>query len=190
MAHSNLPPLILASASPRRQQLLEQAGFTFSVKKTDVEEDFPDDLPVDEVAEHLAVRKAHSFTGLAGNEIVIAADTTVVLGKEILNKPFDRDDAIRMLQRLSGNTHTVITGVCLRSKDKSVSFSDKTLVVFKPLTLQEIEYYVDHYNPYDKAGAYGIQDWIGMIAITRLEGSYFNVVGLPVNRVYEFLMNW
>lgn len=183
-------PIILASSSPRRQYLLKEAGFTFNVEKPDVDEDFPSDMPVENIAIFLARKKAEYFRNRIANEIVITADTTVVLQSKILNKPADRSEAISMLQTLSGNVHTVITGVCILSKEREVSFDDRTLVTFKTLSDKEIEFYVDHYHPYDKAGAYGAQDWIGMVAVTRVEGSYFNVMGLPVHRVYEHLHSW
>lgn len=182
--------IVLLSGSPRRQQILREAGFTFDVQKTDVSEDFPSSLPVKEVAEYLARKKADFIKSRLGSEIAIAADTTVVLGNEILNKPADRDDAMKMLEKLSGKTHTVITGVCIVSSEKEISFSDHTQVSFRSLTHEEISWYIDHFKPYDKAGAYGVQEWIGMVAIDRIVGSYFNVVGLPVHRVYEELVNW
>ncbi|RAV97838.1 Maf family nucleotide pyrophosphatase [Pseudochryseolinea flava] len=183
-------PLILASSSPRRQYLMKEAGFTFTVEKPDVEEDFPDTLPVDQVAKFLAAKKAEYFRPKIQNEIIVTADTVVVLGKTILNKPFDRSEAIKMLSSLSGKTHLVITGVCIVSKEKEESFDDTTEVTFKTLTQAEIEFYVDNYKPYDKAGAYGAQDWIGMVAIEKITGSYFNVMGLPIHRVHQHLVSW
>lgn len=187
---NNKRAIILASSSPRRQYLMKEAGFDFTVKKPDVEEDFPADMPASDVAVFLARKKAGYFAGSINDEIVVTADTVVVLGDRILNKPADRDEAISMLQSLSGNTHTVITGVCIQSKEKERSFQDHTEVRFKRLSNDEIAFYVDHYKPYDKAGAYGAQDWIGMVAIERIEGSYFNVMGLPIHRVYTELVNW
>ena len=169
---------------------MKEAGFTFVVEKPDVEEDFPSELPVDQVAKYLAVKKAEFFRPRIQDEIIVTADTVVVLEKMILNKPADRLEAIRMLSSLSGKTHLVITGVCIVSKEKEESFDDTTEVTFKSLSQQEIEFYVDHYKPYDKAGAYGAQDWIGMVAIEKITGSYFNVMGLPIHRVHQHLMNW
>lgn len=183
-------PLILASSSPRRQYLMKEAGFKFSIEKPDVEEDFPSTLPVDQVAKYLAAKKAAYFRPKIHDEIIVTADTVVILGDSILNKPSDRNEAIDMLSRLSGKTHLVITGVCIVSKEKEETFDDTTEVTFKMLSREEIEFYVDHYKPYDKAGAYGAQDWIGMVAIEKITGSYFNVMGLPIHRVHQHLMNW
>jgi septum formation protein len=183
-------PLIVASSSPRRQYLMKEAGFTFTVEKPDVDESFPEDLPVDQVAKYLAEKKAEYFRLTMKDEVVITADTVVIFQNKILNKPLDRIEAIGMLSELSGNTHTVMTGVCILSKEKEISFDDLTEVTFQSLTLQEIEFYVDHYKPYDKAGAYGAQDWIGMVAIQKIVGSYFNVMGLPIHKVYQHLIGW
>lgn len=183
-------PLILASSSPRRQYLMKEAGFTFTVEKPDVEEDFPAEMPVDQVARYLASKKAEFFRPQIHNEIIVTADTVVILGTKIMNKPQDRAEAIAMLSELSGKTHLVMTGVCILSKEKEESFDDTTEVTFQSLTRNEIEYYVDHYKPIDKAGAYGAQDWIGMVAIQKITGSYFNVMGLPIHKVYQHLKNW
>jgi septum formation protein len=183
-------PLILASSSPRRQYLMKEAGFSFSVEKPDVEETFPAEMPVEQVARYLASKKAEYFRPGIHEEIIITADTVVILGKTILNKPADRTEACQMLSSLSGKTHLVMTGVCIVSKEKEESFDDTTEVTFQALSQKEIEFYVDNYRPYDKAGAYGAQDWIGMIAIQKITGSYFNVMGLPIHKVYEHLKNW
>lgn len=183
-------PLILASSSPRRQYLMKEAGFDFTVEKPDVDEIFPLDLPADQVAKYLAEKKAEVFRLAMKDEIVVAADTIVLLENKILNKPADRSEALSMLSDLSGNSHKVITGVCILSKEKETSFDDTTEVTFQKLTKQEIEFYVDHYKPYDKAGAYGAQDWIGMVAIQKIVGSYFNVMGLPIHKVYQHLISW
>jgi septum formation protein len=183
-------PIILASSSPRRQYLMKESGFIFTVEKPEVDETFPPELPVDQVAKYLAAKKAEYFRPRIHDEIIITADTVVVLGNQILNKPDDREDACRMLAMLSGKTHLVITGVCIISKEKEETFDDTTEVKFKQLTRAEIEFYVDKYEPYDKAGAYGAQDWIGMVAIEKITGSYFNVMGLPVHQVYQHLQNW
>jgi septum formation protein len=183
-------PLILASSSPRRQYLMKEAGFNFTVEKPDVDESFPAELPSEQVAKYLAEKKAEYFRLTMKNEIVLTADTIVVLEDKILNKPSDRIEAISMLGELSGNTHRVITGVCIMSVEREESFDDTTEVTFQKLTQQEIEYYVDNYKPYDKAGAYGAQDWIGMVAIQKIVGSYFNVMGLPIHKVYQHLISW
>lgn len=183
-------PLILGSSSPRRQFLMTEAGFTFTVEKPDVDEGFPDNMPVEQVAKFLAEKKGEIFRLKMRDEIVVTADTVVILKNKILNKPADRAEAIAMLSQLSGNTHLVMTGVCIISKEREESFDDTTLVRFKKLSMQEIEFYVDHYKPFDKAGAYGAQDWIGMVAIEKIEGSYFNVMGLPIHRVHQHLENW
>jgi septum formation protein len=182
--------LILASTSPRRQFLLREAGFEFTVESPVADEHFPPELPVHEVARYLAIKKAEYFRTRIRDEIVLTADTVVILNQEILNKPQSRQEAIAMLSRLSGHTHTVTTGVCILSAKKEISFDDSTQVTFANLSREEIEYYVDTFKPYDKAGAYGAQDFIGMIGIERIEGSYFNVMGLPVHKVYRILKSW
>ena len=183
-------PLVLASSSPRRQYLMKEAGFQFTVEKPDVEESFPTTLPVDQVAKYLAEKKAEYFRLTMKDEIVLTADTVVILEDRIINKPQDRNEAIDMLSALSGNKHLVMTGVCILSKEKEECFDDTTEVFFQNLQRKEIEYYVDTYKPYDKAGAYGAQDWIGMVAIQKIIGSYFNVMGLPVHKVYQHLTTW
>ena len=183
-------PLILGSSSPRRQFLMREAGFTFTVEKTDTDESFPQELPVDQVAKYLAVKKAEFFRTEIKDQVVVTADTVVIINNYILNKPQDRNEAIGMLNVLSGNTHRVMTGVCILSAEKEESFDDITEVTFKTLTQEEIEFYVDTYKPFDKAGAYGAQDWIGMVAIERITGSYFNVMGLPIHKVYQHLSSW
>lgn len=180
-------PLVLASSSPRRQYLLKEAGFEFTIEKPDVDEIFPDDLPAEQVARYLAALKGEFFRPSLRDQVVVTADTVVILQGRILNKPADRSEAIEMLSLLSGATHVVMTGVCILSKEKEVIFDDTTRVSFQDLTSDEVEYYVDHFKPYDKAGAYGAQDWIGMVAIRTIEGSYFNVMGLPVDKVYHQL---
>lgn len=183
-------PLVLASSSPRRQFLMKEAGFTFTIEKPDVEESFPESLPVDQVAKFLASKKAEFFRPNIHNEVIVTADTVVILGDRIMNKPLNREEAVEMLSALSGRTHTVVTGVCILSKEKELAFDDTTQVTFQSLTRDEIFFYVDNYKPFDKAGAYGAQDWIGMVAIERINGSYFTVMGLPIHRVYQELKNW
>ncbi|RPD45811.1 septum formation protein Maf [Hymenobacter sediminis] len=183
------PRLVLASNSPRRRQLLLDMGLAYEVRLREVDESFPPQLVRAEVAEYLAAHKAAAYApDLAPDELVITADTIVCLDDAVLNKPADAAEAVQMLQRLQGRAHEVYTGVCLLHGDgRRVVFSDQTRVYFRPLSLAEIEHYVATYSPLDKAGAYGAQDWIGMVAVTRLEGSYFNVMGLPVHRVWEEL---
>lgn len=165
--------------------ILTEAGFDFDVKIINVEEIFPDNMKAMEVARFIAEKKAKQVPFLKNNEILMTADTTVVLNDIILGKPEDRDDAFTMLGSLSGKMHAVVSGVCIKNNKNVVSFSDTTYVWFKPLSDEEIEYYVDEFQPYDKAGAYGIQDWIGMIGVTKIEGSYFNVMGLPIHKIYD-----
>jgi septum formation protein len=180
--------LVLASKSPRRKELLSQLGLYFDVETIDTNESFPPTMPVAEVAHYLAVKKAVPFQQRIGeNDLVITADTIVAIENDILGKPTSYNEAVEMLRKLSGKTHVVFTGVCLTSMHKSTSFTSATQVHFKKLTSREIDYYITHYHPYDKAGAYGIQEWIGYIAVEKIEGSYFNVMGLPVQHLYEEL---
>lgn len=185
--------LLLASKSPRRQYLLKELGLDFEVRTKEVDESFPDNLKAQEIPLYLCEKKANAFDEeLKDNTIVITADTIVWLPQtnEVLNKPEDFDDAVRMLQLLSGKMHEVYTGVCLKSKSKTKSFYALTKVYFKPLTLQEIEFYITNYQPFDKAGSYGAQDWIGLVAVEKIEGTYFNVMGLPVKELYEELLKF
>lgn len=183
----NKRKLILASASPRRQFLLKEIGLEFTIDPPHIDESFPKEMPIENIPSYLAEKKAKALLPKITNEIILASDTVVILGDQVLNKPADRKEAIQMLSDLSGKTHTVITAVCLLSKEKSDCFEDRTDVTFKKLTQEEIEFYVDNYKPYDKAGAYGAQDWIGMVAIEKIVGSYFTVMGLPIHKVYEQL---
>lgn len=183
--------IILASKSPRRQQLLSDLGLEFSVRSMDIPEEFPENLGMTEVPVYLAELKAEAFRPLLkNNQLVITADTIVWLDGNVMNKPTDYADGFRMLRNLSGKKHQVITGVCLFTNEKKVSFYALTDVWFKELSDEEIHYYLEHYQPYDKAGAYGIQEWIGYIGIYRIEGSFFNVMGLPVQSVYEHLKSF
>jgi len=182
---------ILASGSPRRQQILADLGLPFMVKTYDVPEIFPEGLQMTEIPVFLAREKARPFEGeLLPGDLLITADTIVWLEGEVLGKPADQAAARQMLQKLSGKQHQVVTGVCLKSCEKETTFFAVTNVDFKPLTDAEIDYYIDHFNPVDKAGAYGIQEWIGYIGITHVEGSYFNVVGLPVQKLYAEILNF
>ncbi len=182
--------LILASKSPRRKELLKAAGFTFEIKVIETDESFPQDLPVQEVAQYVAQKKANAFARKINDEIIITADTMVISENQALGKPKNAAEAKLMLQNLSGKSHQVITGVCIFSREKEVSFDKTTAVLFKTLTDTEIDYYINHFQPFDKAGAYGIQEWIGMIGIEKITGSYYNVMGLPTHRVYEVLMEF
>ena len=180
--------VILASKSPRRKQLLSGLGIQFKVDSKEVEEIFPDDMAILEVPEYLARLKAEPFINEVGDEtLVITSDTIVTIDNEILGKPHDHNDAVNMLETLSGRTHTVATGVFLYNKKRQVSFTATTDVTFKNLTTDEIDYYIANFNPYDKAGGYGIQEWFGYVAVEKINGSYFNVMGLPVHKLYEEL---
>lgn len=180
--------IILASQSPRRQQLLKDLGLSFEVKKADVDEEFPPRLRREEIPVFLSEKKSDAMTGLLSDgQLLVTADTIVWVDNQVLNKPADHEDAVRMLKILSGKMHEVITGVTLRTAEKKHSFYVVTDVTFKELSDEEIEYYVKNYKPFDKAGAYGVQEWIGYIGIDSIHGSYYNVMGLPVKELYEEL---
>ena len=181
--------IILASASPRRKELLGGLGVEFTIDtKNSFEEIAPEGLPYSQYPEYMAKGKSHGFhRDLLPDEILVTADTMVLCSDEIMGKPTDRADAIRMVQKLQNNRHSVLTGVCIRSLEKEVCFTASTDVFFDELSQEEIEYYVDTYRPFDKAGAYGVQEWVGYAGIKRIEGSYFNVVGLPVQMLYQKL---
>jgi len=183
--------LILASKSPRRQDLLKGLGFDFEIRTKEVEEIYPPNLKREEVALFLSELKSKAFNGEVNkNEILITSDTIVCLRDEVLGKPKGEQGAIEMLQKLQGNKHEVITAVTLMSQEKTISFYSETKVYFKPLSLDEITYYVTNFKPLDKAGSYGIQEWIGYIGIEKIEGSYFNVMGFPVHQIYEELLRF
>lgn len=180
--------IILASKSPRRSQLLKEAGFNFEIRTREVAETFPSEMPILEVAAFLAQKKARAAQDfISGSEIVLAADSIVVLNDQIYGKPKDLSDSVRMLKALSGNVHLVVTGVCLLSAEKEVVFSGKSLVHFARLSEEEINYYVQNYETLDKAGGYAIQEWLGLCCIEKIEGSYSNIMGLPMQLVYENL---
>lgn len=180
--------LILGSKSPRRSELLSLLGYEFSLRSKDTDESFPEELSSELVAEYVAQKKADDLkTDLLDDEVIVCADTTVIIDDKILGKPSNRDEAIEMLELLSGREHKVITGVVITSLEKEISFSVATSVFFHPLSADEIRMYVDLYKPFDKAGSYGIQEWIGYAAIQRINGSYNNVVGLPTHEVYQAL---
>lgn len=187
-----LPPVILGSKSPRRQELLAQMGIDFVVAHRDVDESYPGDLPPESVAIYIAEKKMQAFTAEREESLVITADTVVIAAGEILGKPKDRTDAQRMLKLISGTpqkpmTHTVMTGISLAYKTFECSFVDTTVVYFNEIKPEEADYYIDTFEPYDKAGAYGIQEWIGLNKLIYIEGSYSNVVGLPTRMLYDYL---
>ena len=184
--------LILASQSPRRKMLLGGLDLEFEVLvKDDIDENYPEDLDMNEIPEFLARKKSDHYIDLLDERtIVITADTIVWLGKEVVGKPVDKDDAKKIINRLSGNTHIVMTGVCLRSAKETRIFHSVSHVHFRDLSQAEINYYIEKYKPFDKAGAYGIQEWIGYIGIEKIEGSFFNVMGLPVQMLYQELLEF
>ena len=182
--------IILASGSPRRKQLLEWAEIPFEIVVRETDETFPEGLKVEEVAIHIARQKATAIRSMVNNDsVILAADTIVVLNDRIIGKPKSREDAINILSDLSGHQHRVITGVVIVSDEKETSFSDSTDVRFHELNPEQIRFYVDKYKPYDKAGAYAIQEWIGVVGIQSVRGDFYNVMGLPVSRVVRELKN-
>lgn len=182
--------IILASKSPRRLQLLKQMGFNVEVSDLNIEESFPENICFDKIAEYLAIKKAQGYNfSIKKNEILLTADTMVFIEGESIGKPKDKEEAISFLQHLSNKEHKVITGCCLKTQELTSSFSVCTNVFFIELTQQEIEYYIDKYHPYDKAGAYGIQEWIGSIGIEKIEGCFYNVMGLPTTQLFQEIKN-
>ncbi|MDX2301233.1 MAG: Maf family nucleotide pyrophosphatase [Microscillaceae bacterium] len=178
--------LILASKSPRRQQLLESAGFSFEIRTKDIFEEYPPHIPLTEVPLYLARLKAEAFVQeLLEGDLLITSDTVVIQNQEIIGKPLHLNDAKKILNNLSGQMHEVWSGVCLRTVDKEVGFSEQTFVYFQELSEAEIDHYLYTNPPLDKAGAYGIQDWIGLIGVRKIEGCFYNVMGLPVSRLYQ-----
>lgn len=184
----NTKTIILASQSPRRQDLLSDLGITFKVITKPIEEDFPSEMNPHLIAEYLANKKSLAFHP-KGEEIIITADTVVIHNNKVLNKPKNKEEAKEMLSNLSSSTHEVVTGVCIHQENNQFSFSELTKVEFKTLSEWEIDYYINNYNPSDKAGAYGIQDWIGKIGIKSIDGCYYNVMGLPLQTLYSYLIN-
>ncbi len=183
--------IILASGSPRRSFLLSENNIPYSVNPSNIDEIVPDNIPIKTAPEYLAVEKAHACNQeCANNELILAADTSVFLGNEILNKPINHQEAVEMISKLSQTTHEVITGFCLKNKEKQFSQSVRSIVEFDSISEEEIEYYVTTFKPFDKAGAYGIQDWIGWCKINRIEGSYSNILGLPMREVYMALRDF
>lgn len=186
-------PLVLASNSPRRKEIMHNAGYEFTVKVIPTDESFSEEMPVEEVPVFLARTKAECFRESVQDEIILCADTVVIIEQEnikkskILNKPADAAEAKEMLRMLSGRVHRVITGVCVMTADETIGLADTSYVHFKELSDWEIDYYIERCKPFDKAGAYGVQDFIGMIGIPKIEGSFYTVMGLPIHRVYEVL---
>lgn len=180
--------LILASGSPRRQQFFKELDLDFSIKLKPVDEIFPENLKGSAITDYLARLKASVFTDLNQEDILVTSDTIVWFQQQALNKPENQEEAFEMISSLSGNTHKVITSVAFTTTQQQVVINDTTRVTFKDLSHEEINYYITNFQPYDKAGGYGIQEWFGYIAVTRLEGSYFNVMGMPLHKVYETLM--
>ncbi|MBK7214590.1 MAG: septum formation protein Maf [Bacteroidales bacterium] len=180
---------LLGSKSPRRQQLLKSVGLPFEIVQMEVEENYPDSLQGADIALYLCELKAEAFDmeEYPDNSVLITADTIVWLENECIGKPKDREDAIQMLSKLSGKEHTVYTGICLRTKSKKRVFSAETQVKFKTLSPDEIRYYIEHHRPFDKAGSYGIQDWIGYTSVIGIKGCYYNVMGFPVQKFWEEL---
>lgn len=187
MSSDKATSIILASKSPRRQEILTQMGITFVVKVQDVEESFPPHLSPEEVAVYISEKKAKAFMSELGDELLISSDTIVCLGNEIIGKPKDTDDAFQILSKLSGKMHKVITAVSFLQNKQIDSFFDTTEVYFRELSSAEIHYYIKNYQPFDKAGAYGIQEWIGYVGIEKIIGSYTNVMGLPSELLYKKL---
>ena len=188
LEHLDRYTVVLASKSPRRQELLKGMGVRFVTITKETPEDFPE-MPLEKVPEYLSRQKSLAFSDeeLPDNYLLITADTVVIAENEILGKPVDRNDALRMMHLLSGKSHHVVTGVTVRSKERMETFSATSKVTFAPLDQEEMEYYVDQYKPFDKAGAYGIQEWIGYVGISGLEGSFYNVMGLPTRKLYQTL---
>ena len=183
--------LILASGSPRRQELLKSLGVPFEIRIKEIDEVYPKHLKKSEISDYLAQLKSNAFVEeLNPRDLLITSDTIVWYHNMALGKPKSKDDAFQMLQKLSGKTHEVITSVCIKSLQKEDIFNCITKVTFKELSSEEIQFYIDNYNPMDKAGAYGIQDWIGQIGITKIEGSYFNVMGFPIHKIYSQLLKF
>ena len=183
--------IILASQSPRRFELMKMAGLQFEVRTKNVEENHPEGVGVYDIPVSLAKKKAKALLPeITDSGVIVGADTVVILNGKIYEKPVDEQHAIAMLGELSGQMHEVVTGVCIVSKEKEIAFSETTRVFFNTLSKAQIEYYVKHYRPFDKAGSYACQEWIGAVAINRFEGDYFNVVGLPINRVYRELLQF
>lgn len=181
--------LIVASNSARRQQLMKEAGYTFDVKVLDVAEQIPDQMQVDKIAQYLAEVKNKAYRADIEDNIILTADTVVICDNAVLGKPVDENEAHEMLKTLSGRSHQVVTGVCISSNDKVTSLSDSTTVEFSELSVEMIQYYIKNYQPFDKAGSYGIQEWLGLLGIKSINGSFYNVMGLPMEKIFHVLKN-
>lgn len=182
--------LVLGSASPRRKEMLSQMGFEFEIRVSNAKETYNPENSPEQIVKQLALQKSKDIPLLSQNELLITADTIVVLNQEILGKPKDYTEAFQMIQKLSDNEHQVFTGVCLRTEQKIITDFAVTSVLFKPIAVDEIDYYIMNYQPYDKAGAYGIQEWMGFHKIQEIKGSYFNVVGLPCTLISEMMKSF
>ncbi|MGV0752811.1 Maf family nucleotide pyrophosphatase [Empedobacter brevis] len=183
--------IILASQSPRRKELLAGLGLQFSTVSLDIDESFDrDQFKKEQITAYLSAKKAKAYSAIQSNDLIITSDTTVWLDDESLEKASNREEAYEMIKKLSGKTHSVYTSVTIRSIEKEVTFSDETQVTFAELSDEEIYFYIDHYKPFDKAGAYGVQEWIGYIGVDNMNGSYFNVMGLPTHKLYKELMKF
>ncbi len=192
LSHLNHYNIILASKSPRRRELLSELRLKFKIMTIGgIDETYPEDLPPMTVPQYLANKKADAYMAHIGShDLIITADTLVILGERIMGKPANADEAVEMLLALSGKTHYVVSGVCIASHDKRVTFSTTTKVKFAEISAEEARYYVDTFLPLDKAGAYGIQEWIGCVAVEKIDGSFYNVMGLPVHQLYKELKNF
>ena len=179
--------ILLGSKSPRRKELLKKMDLKFKVVEVESDESYPEILPASEIPEYLSLKKSLNYNNLKKNELLVTADTIVVIKGVVLGKPKNKTEAKKMLKWLSGRKHRVITGVCLRTKNDILTFSDMSEVYFKKLTLKEISYYVDNYRPFDKAGGYGVQDWIGLVGIEKIKGSFYNIMGLPTEKLMTYL---
>jgi len=186
---NSTPRLLLASNSPRRRQLLSDAGYSFDVEVIPVVEDYPVGIELNQIAKYLAVKKNKAYREKFTNYLIVTADTTVICDKQLLEKAGNSEEAIEMLLKLSGRTHIVTTGVCLFYHEKEYAFDVDSQVTFAPLALAEIQHYVSLFHPFDKAGAYGIQEWIGLIGVKEIHGSFYNIMGLPIHELYQALKN-
>lgn len=184
------PEILLASKSPRRHQLLRDSGFQFTYVDIDAEESFPEHMQKNEVCEYLAAHKASHFNGVIGDKVLVTADTIVVLKNEVINKPENENHAFEMLRKLSGNMHEVFSGVCIKNDSKMEVFSERSEVYFHSLTDEEIWYYIKNYQPFDKAGSYGVQDWMGYVGVKKINGCFYNVMGFPVSTFYRQLQSF
>ena len=182
--------ILLGSQSPRRQELLKALGVDFKVVKISSDENYPENLRNEKITEFISLSKANAYSNLKENEILITADTVVVLNDEVLGKPIDENEAFQMIRKLAGSTHQVFTSVCVRTIENILTFSDKTDVIFDEFTDEEINYYIQNFHPFDKAGAYGIQDWLGYAKVKGIQGCYYNVMGFPLSKFYRKMQSF